>query len=667
MASETTTRDLRAALEHGTILLRDRPDLAEAQAREILVVFPGEINATVLLGRAQRGQGRLREAATTFEDAIQAAPDYAVAHYELGVTQAGMGRSADAVTSLQRATKAKPGFAPAWKTLAEVTAARGESDQSEAARRQHMQLTVKNPALLRAAGYLHEDKLAKAEAICRDEVQKNPTDVAAIRMLAEVGSRLGQHRDACVLLKRCLELAPEFHAARGDYANVLHKSQQYERALAELDKLHRVDPDNPSHELLRASVFVHTGEFEQAIARYENFLDRYPLRPRAKVSYGHALKTVGRQREAIDEYRSALQRQPTLGEAYWSLANLKTFRFEDSEIEAMAALIAGGLGDREDQFHLYFALGKALEDRGDHSGAFENYRMGNAVRRKEIRWDADEHHSNLARHAQLYDEQFFASRSGGGCPAQDPIFIVGLPRAGSTLLEQILASHSQVDGTMELPDIISISRRLNGRRRRGEPARYPGIVAGLSPEQLRALGEEYLERTRIQRGTAPYFIDKMPNNFAHIGLIQLILPNAKIIDARRHPLACCFGGFKQLFAHGQNFTYDLVEIGRYYRDYVELMDHWRRVLPERVLQVRYEEVVADTESQVRRLLDYCGLEFEDACLAFHETERAVRTASSEQVRQPIFTEGIEQWRQFEPHLGPVAEVLGTVLDQYPQR
>ena len=664
MATQKTTRDLRAALEHGTVLLREHPDLAEAQAREILGLFPGEVNATVLLGRAQRGQGRLPEAAATFEAAIQAASDYAIAHFELGLTRASMGRSAEAVASLQRATKAKPDFAPAWKTLAEVTAARGEHDESKAARRQHMKLTVKNPALVRAGGYLLDGKLAKAEVICRDVVQKDPTDVSAIRMLADVGTRLGQHRDARVLLERCLELAPDFHAARGDYANVLHKSQQYERALEELDTLRRVEPDNPSHELLRASVFVHIGEFEQAIALYENFLDRYPLQPRAQMSYGHALKTVGRQREAIDEYRSAVARQPKLGEAYWSLANLKTFRFEASEVDAMAELVAGEVDDHEDRYHLCFALGKALEDRGDYPGAFENYQMGNAVRREKVRWDADEHHSNLARHVQLYDRQFLASRSGSGCLANDPIFIVGLPRAGSTLLEQILASHSRVDGTMELPDIISISRRLSGRRKRGEPSRYPEIIAELSRDQLRGLGEEYLERTRIQRGAAPYFIDKMPNNFAHIGLIHLILPNAKIIDARRHPLACCFSGFKQLFARGQNFTYDLEDIGRYYKDYVELMDHWDHVLPERVLRVRYEDVVADTESQVRRVLNYCGLEFEDACLAFHETERAVRTASSEQVRQPIFSEGVEQWRQFEPFLGPLAQVLGPVLDHY---
>ena len=321
-------------------------------------------------------------------------------------------------------------------------------------------------------------------------------------------------------------------------------------------------------------------------------------------------------------------------------------------------------GNLEDLYHLCFTLGKALEDRQQFDEAFKVYRLANKVRRKTVNWDADDHHRNMNRLAAFFNQQFFEERKNWGCMDGSPIFVVGLPRAGSTLLEQILASHSQVEGTMELPDIISIARRLGGKKNRADESRYPEVVAELSREELMKLGEEYLKRTEIHRSGSPHFIDKMPNNFSHIGLIHSILPNAKIIDARRHPLGGCFSGFKQLFARGQNYTYKLDEIGRYYRDYVELMDHWDRVLPGRVLRMQYEDVVGDTENEVRRLLDYCGLEFESECLRFYESDRAVRTPSSEQVRQPIYSGAAEQWMNYEAYLGPLVEALGPVMDRF---
>jgi tetratricopeptide (TPR) repeat protein len=374
---------------------------------------------------------------------------------------------------------------------------------------------------------------------------------------------------------------------------------------------------------------------------------------------------MGRLDESIEAYRKSIELRPATGEAYWSLANLKTFRFGDDDIAKMREQVIESGGDPEDQAHLAFALGKAFEDRKQYDESFKFYARGNAIRGKHHRHNAKINVYNSARQVKALDAEFFAAREGWGCPAPDPIFIVGLPRAGSTLLEQILASHSQVEGTAELPDIIAMSRKLGQKSRKNPASLYPEILRDLSEEKVRELGESYLESTQVQRHGLPYFIDKMPNNFQHIGLIHLILPNAKIIDARRHPMAGCFSCFKQLFARGQTFTYNLNDLGKYYRDYLILMDHWDRALPGRVHRVQYEDMVADTEQQIRALLEYCGLDFEEQCLRFYETKRAIRTPSAEQVRQPVYKEGLEQWRHFEAHLGPLKEALGQVLTRYP--
>jgi tetratricopeptide (TPR) repeat protein len=441
--------------------------------------------------------------------------------------------------------------------------------------------------------------------------------------------------------------------------------QRLEDADAEAERLLAVEPGNPNFRVLKALVLVRMGRHEEALGIYEEVLGHYPKQARAQMSYGHALKTVGRLDEAIAAYRKCVELSPEVGEAYWSLANLKTFRFSDDDIGQMRAQVTTEGGDPDDQSHVAFALGKALEDRNEFEESFHFYRRGNAIRGVNHRFNAKVNVFNTARQIRVFTPEFLESLEGVGCPAPDPIFVVGLPRAGSTLLEQILASHSQVEGTTELTDIIAISRRLAEKSRQNPAGKYPEILAQLPQERFRELGEGYIESTRIQRHETPFFIDKMPNNFQHIGLIHLILPNARIIDARRHPMACCFSGFKQLFARGQTFTYSLEDIGRYYRDYVILMDHWDRVLPDRVLRVEYEDMVADTENQIRRLLDYCGLGFEESCLRFYETKRAIRTPSAEQVRQPIYTQGLEQWRHYEPWLGPLKEALGPVLERYP--
>ena len=518
-----------------------------------------------------------------------------------------------------------------------------------------------------AAAALVENKLPHAEALLRAHLKQHETDVAALRMLAEVAARLRRYPDAQLLLERCLELAPSFDAARHNYALVLFRQTHAAEALPQIERLLAKEPRNPSYRNMKAAVLAHLGDYSESLEVYEAVLKEYPEQPKVWLSYGHALKTAGRQDEGIVAYRRGIALLPALGEAYWSLANLKTFRFSDADVAAMRAALGRDDLAAEDRLHFQFALGKALEDRAAFEESFAHYETGSAIRRTLSPYEADETSGYVRRSKALLTREFFTERVGAGSPAPDPIFIVGLPRAGSTLIEQILASHPQVEGTMELPDIGRIARELAGRGPRdSDDARYPGIVASLTCEQLRTLGEQYLAQTRVQRKTvAPFFIDKMPNNIMHVGLIHLILPNAKIIDARRHPLGCCFSNFKQHFARGQSFSYALDDVGRYYRDYVELMAHFDAVLPGRVYRVYYERIIDDTEAEVRRLLDYCGLPFDARCLKFYETERAVRTASSEQVRRPIYREGIDHWKHYEPWLGPLKAALGPVLDRYP--
>lgn len=515
-----------------------------------------------------------------------------------------------------------------------------------------------------AAKFVECGALGKAEPICRDVLKQDPLNVHAMCLLADIGVRIGALDDAEKLLRRCLELGPDFKQARRHLANTLFKKQKYREALDELDKLDTDEPDNPGTLLLRANIYAQTGRYDEGLAYFRRLASLRPDSARIHMSLGHTLKTVGAQDEAIAAYTRAALCEPTLGDAYWSLANLKTYRFSDDVIAQMLNAARSATIGREDFFHLSFALGKAFEDRHDYDQAFTHYRRGNTVRRRLIAYSADQKHDETKRQISLFSADFLAARHGAGCDSDAPIFIVGLPRAGSTLIEQILASHSQVDGTQELPDIIAIARRMSGRKGDGDTSSYPEAIADLSPGELQTLGEEYLDRTRIHRGSAPRFVDKMPNNFGHIGLIHLILPNATIIDARRNPMDCCFSGYKQLFARGQNFTYSLEEIGRYYRDYVDLMRHWDAVLPTKVLRVINEDLIADPEGEIRRILDHCGLPFEPACLQFHTTARAVKTASSEQVRQPINARGVGRWRHFETHLQPLKDVLGPLVDNY---
>ncbi len=565
----------------------------------------------------------------------------------------------------ERSAEPMPIDAAGWATLGDRLRLAGDGPGADWAYVHEIRTGLKDPELVAAADALLEAEPSSAHRLLSAVLARRPADPSALQMFANLAARTGRHSDAEMLLARCIGHAPDLMTARGAYAIALHQQGKALETIAQTDILLSQDPGRPLYRQLRAAALMQVGEDEQAADAYRAVLQACPELALTWMSYGHALKTLGRQADAIAAYREALRLRPGLGEAWWSLANLKTVSLNQADIDQMSRAITDTQVSEEDRLHLLFALGKAYEDAGAYALSFSHYDRANALRRASVEYEADETSGHVARCQALLSQSFFAAQAGRGSPSPDPIFIVGLPRSGSTLIEQILASHSQVEGTQELPDIGDIAFRLGGHARRPSESAFPDILAALSSQELNALGDEYLRRASVHRKTnAPFFVDKMPNNFAHIGLIQLILPNAKIIDARRHPAGCCLSAFKQHFAAGQPFTYDLVDLARYYRDYVSLMAHFDAVLPGRVYRVFYEDLVADPQGEVGRLLTYCGLPFETGCLRFYENTRAVRTASSEQVRRPIFTEATDQWRRFEPWLEPLTRSLGSVLTSY---
>jgi tetratricopeptide (TPR) repeat protein len=588
----------------------------------------------------------------------QAYPRAPLTQYELGVVLGGQGERVAAIAALRRAVALKRDLPEAWRALGDQLFAQGDDRGAEAAYAEHTRASVRSPSLKPAADALFDNDPALAQQLLAEQLKSRPSDTAALQMQADALARLGELDRAEQLLTLCVEIDPAFDGARLDLASLLFRQQNGAKALPHLQRLLSQDPNEVAYRSLMAACLSLIGEYDQAIEIYHRLLAEYPSQPRIWLNLGHALRTVGRREEAVAAYGRSIALAPHLGEAYWSLANLKTVPFSAEDVAGMqTALQHADLTD-DGRLHLHYALGKALEDISEPRQAFEHYAAGAALRRGQVHYDADEMTTFVTRSKTLLTPAFFAARAGFGHDSGEPIFIVGLPRSGSTLVEQILASHSAVEGTMELPDIALIARALDG-------ANYPDVLADVARADLAALGAAYLEGVRIHRRLGRrLFIDKMPNNFHHIGLIQLILPSAKIIDVRRHPLGSCFSAFKQHFAQGQAFSYDLAELGRYYRDYVELMAHFDGVLPGRIHRLIYDDLVEDMEGEVRRLLDYCGLPFEAACLKFYENERAVRTVSSEQVRRPIFREGLSQWRAYEPWMAPLRAALGPALDKW---
>jgi len=639
---------------------------AAVQAEQILLATPGHPVATLLLGVAQRFTGNAGAAVGTLEPLTHSQPDHAAVHYEFGRACSAAGRGEQAIAALRRAVELQPALPGAWNSLAGELRAAGDDTAADAVCARRIDVATRDPRLQKADAALRENRLAEAHSLLNQQLQDDPTDVLAMHVLAAVYMRHGNFDDAGKLLARCLELAPNYAAAHHDYALVLDNQMRRGDALREIEKALQADPDSPGYRNLQAAILDRLGEYDRAIEVYAGLLDEQPEQPKVWTSYGHTLRAAGRQDESIAAYQKAIEYSPGSGEAWWGLADFKTFTFSAGDIDAMRQQLDRSDLSDDDRSHFEFTLGKALEDAGDYAESFEHYAEGNRLRRKMNPYEAAQLTTGVQRSKAFFTPAFFAERADCGSTARDPIFIVGLPRSGSTLLEQILASHSAVEGTMELPDMLAIVRELGQRGVEAGNWNYPEVLASLEPDELRTLGERYLESTRLYRKTdRPMFIDKMPNNFANVGLIQLLLPNARIVDARRHPLASCLSIFKQLFARGQAFAYSLDDLGRTYRDYVELMAHFDEVLPGRVHRVFYERLVDDTEAEIRGLLDYCGLPFEERCLRFHETDRAVRSASSQQVRQPINTAGVEHWRHFEDWLDPLKQALGPVLDAYP--
>lgn len=633
---------------------------AESLASNVLESECSNSEAWYVKAVAQRFQCCSEEALKSLRKLRELSRPYGRIYQEEGCNWLAQKNLSNSIAAFERATQLDSALIASWNALIDLYKMQKNQQGVGRAKIHFERLNALPKALLSISSLINDNDLKRAEFSCRAYLQKNSKDVEALRLLAKIALKLGVNDDAEILLERALSYEPDYHLARFDYVELLQVRQKFEMAFQQARQLKLTVPDDHNFRRLYANACMLVGKHSEALEYFLDLLKVDPDNARILLQCGHACKTIGQFDKSVDYYCQAYKSRPDYGDAFWSLANLKTYRFTDEEVLLASKGEASLETSTTDRCHLCFALGKAFEDRKEFGAAFEYYQRGNLIKKNDLGYNPDLTKTEMQQQIGVCTAALFERTKGQGCKAPDPIFIVGLPRAGSTLLEQILASHSQVDGTMELPNILNIVRRLNGRLNTADRAPYPDILAELPPEKLQELGRVYLKDASFHRSGAPFYIDKMPNNFRHIGLIHLILPNAKIIDARRDPMACCFSGFKQLFGEGQAYTYGLEDVGRYYRDYVELMDHWDKVIPDAVLRVNYEDVVEDLEGQVRKILRYCGLPFENSCIEFYKTDRAVQTPSAEQVRQPIYLQGIDQWRNFEEFLCPLKRALGSL-------
>ena len=636
-------------------------DQALRDLETLLAENPWEVEALYAFAVVLRYQGRYEDALDVLERLRLLAPSHSRAFQETGHVHRDVGAWQDALAAYERALQLNPALLASLRESLKICDAQGDSRRAIHLRARLEHVEALPAPLFSVIELISQNKLIKAEEICRAFLQKAPRNVEGMRLLAEIGVKLGILDDAEFLLDSANQFAPEHVPAHIDLVQVLRKRQKFEAALAQAKRLFDRQPQNPQFKSIYAIELMQTGKIEAALTLLDEVLAQVPGDAATLTTKGHALKTKGESLAAIDAYRSAYEHNPDHGEAFYSLANLKTYRFTDEELQLMGQQENNRNLSPSGRVYLNFALGKAHEDAADYERAFGYYAEGNRQKKIQSRYDAEKMRVEFQDTQRVCTASLLAEENQGGNASSAPIFVLGLPRAGSTLIEQILSSHSMVDGTSELPNILSLSQSLR-RKSRGSGG-YPAVLADLTMEERTRFGDQYIADTQIHRGDAVFFVDKMPNNFRHIGLIKLILPNAKIIDARRHPLSCCFSVFKQLFAEGQEFSYDLGDIGHYYRDYVELMDHWDRVMPGFILRVQHEDVVDDLRGQVARLLAFCGLPFEEACVAFHKTERSVKTPSSEQVRQPIFRSSLDTWENYEPWLSPLKQALGEEVRQ----
>ena len=648
-----------------SLLRGDKFADALAAGKALLARAPEQRDALLLTAVAQRFSGRIADALDTLATLEQHCPRFSRLHEERGHCFVFMRQAEAAIGAFSVAVALNYALPNSWSMLEGLYRMTGNAQGREAAAGQVASLRRLPSEVITATGLFADADLDQAERMIRSFLLSHGNDIEAMRLLARIGIARKVFDDPEILLAALLEIAPDYHVARAEYAEVLIELHKYDQARAQLERLMREDPAHRPHfQSLYATAAVGLGDHERAIGLYRELLQGTAADADLHLSIAHALKTLGSRDAAVASYRQAARCRPGFGDAYWSLANLKTYRFTDEELREMKVFHADSSLAPIDRHHLCFALAKGSEDRGEFAESFRYYEEGNALKREESNYRPELIERNTRQQIAVCTPELFIRLQGAGAPDPDPIFIVGLPRSGSTLLEQILASHSRVEGTQELPNVQQMANNLRGRDPDPSDPRYPRILTEMAPDELRLLGEKYLADTRVYRSGKPYFIDKMPNNFRHLGLIRLMLPRAKIIDARREPLACCFSNLRQLFAKGQEFTYSVDDIARYYRTYLELMRHWDGVLPGWVLRVHHEDVVDDLESQVRRILDFCGLPFEPACMEFHQTKRSVRTASSEQVRQPINRDGVDQWKNFETWLEPLKAALGDALTHY---
>jgi tetratricopeptide (TPR) repeat protein len=633
--------------------------VALAAAQALRAQVPENRDVLYLIAVSLRYLQRIPEALATLAELERSHPGYSRMFQERGHCHVAMRAAEPAIEAFSRAVTLNPSLPASWNALQVLFRMAGRQADADNAAREAAKLANLPAEILTAYSMFADGEISASEQAVRQYLLAHGNHIEGMRLLAQIGMKLDVVDDAELLLEQVLVLAPDYHAARYEYALALLKRHKHIRAREEMDKLLATDPDNRVYRTTRATICTGFGDYAQTLPLYREILAETPNDPELHLLIGHALKTLGQTQDAIESYRAATAVRPQYGEAYWSLANLKTYRFTDAEIDSMRAWEPANV-QPADRYHLCFALGKALEDRAEYPESFAFYERGNALKKIECRYRPEPLERNALLQAAVCTREFFAARQGVGCADSSPIFIVGLPRSGSTLIEQILSSHSRVEGTMELANIPRLVQDLRGREQTDSTPRYPGVLTELGAQDFMRLGEKYLDDTRVYRKGKPLFVDKMPNNFRHLGLIHLLLPNAKIIDARRDPIACCFSNYKQLFASGQQFTYSIEDIARYYRMYVELMSHWDEVLPGRILRIQHEDLVDDLAGNVHRILDFCELQFEPSCIEFYNTERAVHSASSEQVRRPIYREGVDQWRHYEPWLGPLKEALGPV-------
>jgi tetratricopeptide (TPR) repeat protein len=636
---------------------------AEARCRAALAEYPRDVNMLALLGALLVKLDRAEEAEAKLRQVITEAPTFAKPHEDLGHLLVQKNRAQEAVPLLERATHLDPKLDKAWFTLGRALVLAGRGAEADAAFERSFELSPERRLMALAAEHQKEGRYDEAEPLYRRILRHNPRNVDALRLLALVALRAERADEAEGLLEKAISLAPDYIAAIIDLGRMRKEQDRYGAALECFDRAIALDPGNVQAHYLRGATLAPAAFTVEAIDAYQQCLKFKPNHVAALMGLGHVLKAVGRYDESVASYTECIRQSPESGETYWSLANLKTYRFDDAAVAEMERRIAGSDLSASSEVHFLFALGKAHEDRGDFDRAWHYYRSGNTKQRALVSYDPVQTETMNDRLVRVFSAEFLQSRRGTGLADPGPIFILGLPRSGSTLLEQVLASHSQVEGTSELPYVGRVATWLN--RNRADGINYPEAVHELAPENFASLGRDYLNYAQMHRRSgAPRFIDKMPNNFPSIGFLALILPQAKIIDARRHPLDTCLSCYRQLFAKGQAFTYDLTEIGEYWLQYQRMMDHWHEVLPGRVLTVQYEEVVADFETQARRLLEFCGLPWEDACLRFYESDRPVRTPSSEQVRQPIYDRSVGHWRNYETHLDELITVIAPIRERY---